>query len=221
MGFCIGNGNQGSHSWSLCQINIGQKFLVPFNHGISLGHCFVYAADLPRETKYSCEKHQVPMRGWAIWFLLSWALEIFRNIIINIYIRIYASTGWHYSRILIVYVIFDNTPAASLCPVHNFLDHVSGSLKLFFLLLQVILNGFTQALRPCHGCSLDHVLVAYVVWWDAGSSSFEWRFSTKMARRPDKKWITNAKEVYTAGCNPEKRCGPNYLLCGQCGLWSI
>lgn len=141
--------------------------------------------------------------------------------LIYIYIRIYASTGWHYSRILIVYVIFDNTPAASLCPVHNFLDHVSGSLKLFFLLLQVILNGFTQALRPCHGCSLDHVLVAYVVWWDAGSSSFEWRFSTKMARRPDKKWITNAKEVYTAGCNPEKRCGPNYLLCGQCGLWSI
>lgn len=114
-------------------------------------------------------------------------------------------------------------PAASLCPVHNFLDHVSGSHKCFFLLFQVILNGVTQALRPCHGCSLDHVVVAYVVWWAAGSSSFEWNFSTKMAWRSNKKWLTNAKKVLIYIYIPRtiKRCAPNYLLCGQCGLWSI
>lgn len=99
-------------------------------------------------------------------------------------------------------------PAASLCPVHNFLDHVSGSHKCFFLLFQVILNGVTQALRPCHGCSLDHVVVAYVVWWAAGSSSFEWRFSTKMAWRSNKKWLTNAKKVliYIYTQNNKKVC---------------
>lgn len=68
MGFCIGNGNQGSHSWSLCQINIGQKILVPFNHGVSLGHCCVYAADLPRIIVVRNIRCQ-----WGVeqWFLLS------------------------------------------------------------------------------------------------------------------------------------------------------